>query len=355
MEKLKPYLEILDFEFLGSSLHQWLIAALVFLLVEALVQAIVKHSKKFAGDTQDKTGAVVYIKMIVGSIGQLPLFLLAIYAASLILTLDESTDKWMSHLLTLAVFLQLGLTASTVYALVLPRMLKSSSEDPTKQTAFGLLNFVGRLIIWVLIGLLILDNAGFDVTTLIAGLGVGGIAVALAVQNLLGDLLGSLSIILDKPFEVGDFIVVGSESGTVEKIGIKTTRVRSISGEQLVFANSDLLGSRVRNFKRLYERRISFSLGVTYQTPHEKLKAIPGMIKEIIEAKDGVRFDRAHFKAYGDFSLNFETVYFVLDPEYLAYMDVQQEINLDIHKRFETEGIEFAYPTQTLFLEKASG
>jgi small-conductance mechanosensitive channel len=200
--------------------------------------------------------------------------------------------------------------------------------------------------------LLILDNLGIDITALVAGLGVGGIAVALAVQNILGDLFASLSIVLDKPFAVGDFIIIDDYLGSVEHVGLKTTRLRSLSGEQLVMSNADLLSSRIRNYGRMYERRIVFSLGVTYQTPRDKLKKIPGIIRDAVEAQDQTRFDRSHFKGYGSFSLDFETVYHVLQPDYNLYMDIQQAVNFAIHERFEAEGIEFAYPTQTLFVER---
>jgi len=208
------------------------------------------------------------------------------------------------------------------------------------------------LILWSVIVLMALENVGIDITALVAGLGVGGIAVALAVQNILGDLFASLSIVLDKPFVIGDFIIIGDYMGTVEHIGLKTTRIRSLSGEQLVFANNDLLQSRIRNFKRMYERRVVFNLGVVYQTPHEKLQKIPQIVREIIEQQHPVRFDRAHFKSFGDFSLNFEVVYWVQNPDYTVYMDIQQAINLEIYRRFAEEGIEFAYPTQSIFVEK---
>jgi small-conductance mechanosensitive channel len=183
-----------------------------------------------------------------------------------------------------------------------------------------------------------------------ASLGVAGIAVALALQNVLSDLFASMSIALDKPFVIGDFIIIGDFMGTVEKIGVKTTRLRSLSGEYLIFANSDMLSSRIRNYTRMHERRIVFSLGVTYNTPYEKLHLIPTMIQKIIEAQEETRFDRAHFASYGDFSLNFEIVYYVLSADYNRYMDIQQAINLAIFKAFEDTGIEFAFPTQTLYM-----
>jgi len=201
--------------------------------------------------------------------------------------------------------------------------------------------------------LLILDNFGVNITGLVAGLGIGGIAVALAVQNILGDLLASLSIVLDKPFVIGDFIVVDSLSGTIEHIGLKTTRIRSLNGEQLIFSNNDLLKSRIRNFKRMSERRVVFHLGVVYQTSLEQLKIIKKIVAEIIEKRQKVRFDRVHFKEYSSSSLIYEVVYYVSSPDFNVYMDIQETINLEILQRFQEEKIEFAYPTQTLYVQKA--
>ncbi len=249
--------------------------------------------------------------------------------------------------------LQVALWGNAVISFWITRyMQKRMEEDAAAATSIGALRFVGKLLLWTFVLLLALDNLGIDVTALVTGLGIGGIAVALALQNVLGDLFASLSIVLDKPFVIGDFIIVGDFLGTVEHIGLKTTRLRSLSGEQLVFSNSDLLGSRIRNYKRMAERRIVFSFGVIYQTPHEKLARIPEMVREIIEAQEKARFDRAHFKAYGDSSLNFEVVYYVQVPDYLVYMDIQQAVNLELYRRFQEEGIEFAYPTRTLFIQR---
>jgi small-conductance mechanosensitive channel len=181
---------------------------------------------------------------------------------------------------------------------------------------------------------------------------VAGIAVSLALQSSLADLIASLTIALDKPFVLNDFIIVGDFMGTVEKIGIKTTRLRSLGGEQLIFPNADIVSSRIRNYKRMEERRIVFALGVVYSTPYDKLRQIPTLIRDIIEAQENARFDRAHFASYGDYALNFEIVYYVLSADYNLYMDVQQAINLDIFQAFEQAGIEFAYPTQLLYLAR---
>jgi small-conductance mechanosensitive channel len=175
------------------------------------------------------------------------------------------------------------------------------------------------------------------------------------VQNILSDLFASLSITLDKPFVLGDFIIVDDLLGTVEHIGLKTTRIRSLSGEQLIFSNNDLLKSRIHNYKRMAERRVPFTIGVTYQTPPEKLRKVPDMFKKLLEQFDDVHFDRAHFKSYGSYSLNFEFVYYVHTPDYNRYMDIQQALNLGLYDGFAAEGIEFAYPTQTLYMDRAGG
>jgi small-conductance mechanosensitive channel len=207
------------------------------------------------------------------------------------------------------------------------------------------INIVG----WILAGVFLFDNLGYNVTAIVTGLGIGGIAIALAAQTILGDLFNYFVIFFDRPFEVGDFIVVDDKKGTVEYIGLKTTRVNSLTGEQMVFSNSDLTNSRIHNFKRLQRRRIVFSVGVTYQTKSGQLKKIPTIIRSIIEQQSLATFDRSHFSGYGDFSLNFETVYFAETAEYNQHMDIQQNIFLQIFEAFATEGIEFAYPTQTVY------
>jgi len=224
--------------------------------------------------------------------------------------------------------------------------------DAAGATTLSALGFLGRMAIWTAAVLLAAANLGINVTALVAGFGIGGVAVALAAQNILGDLFASASIVLDKPFVLGDFIVVDDKMGTIEYIGLKTTRLRSLSGEQLIFSNTDLLKSRIHNYKRMRERRVLFTLGAAYDTPHEKLAAVPDMLREIIESQRPVRFDRAHFARYGDSSLVFEVVYYVLAPDYNAFMDVQQAVNLAIHRRFAEEKIEFAFPTRTVHLRQ---
>lgn len=226
-------------------------------------------------------------------------------------------------------------------------------EMGARFTTVTMFIFFGRLVFWLLCLLVIVDSfPGVEITALVAGLGIGGIAVALALQNILSDVFASLTITLDKPFVLGDFIIVGDYLGSVEHIGLKTTRIRSLSGELLVFANNDLLQSRIQNYKHMKQRRVAFQVRVTYDTPPEKLRSIPPRIKEIVESLPDTRFDRAHFMTYSDYSLAYEIVYYVDGPDFNRYADRQQAINLAIHEFFTEQGIEFALPTQTLHLRQ---
>jgi len=281
---------------------------------------------------------------------------LALYAGASALEIPARLDKLLENAAMVALVAQFAVWTNR-WLLQWLALRAKAAPDPASTTTVNLLGFVGRVAVWAMALLIALDQLGFNVTALIAGLGIGGIAVALALQNILGDLFASMAIVLDKPFQVGDFIIVGDKPGTVEKVGLKTTRVRSLWGEQLVFANAQLLNAQIKNYKRMQERRIAFGIGVTYETPAEKLRALPGWLKAAVEAQPDVRFDRAHFKEYADFSLNFEIVYYVLSPDYNLYMDRQQAINLAIFDKLAQEGVQFAYPTRTLYLrqEAAAG
>ena len=339
--------------FYGNEVRSWLIAlavaAGVLMALWLVEQVFVVRMQRIAKKTQTMIDDIV-----IGSLRKTKLLFLlvvAVFAGSLSLDLEPDVRSILWSGLMIAAFIQVGVWVSSGLQIWLEHYRKIE-EDGANRTTMNALSFVGRLILWVVVFLLVIDNLGVDVTALVAGMGIGGIAVALAVQNILGDLFASLSIVLDKPFVNGDFIVVGDMAGSVEHVGIKTTRIRSISGEQLVFSNSDLLQSRVRNFGRMEQRRVVFSLGVTYQTPAEKLERIPSLIRSAIEAQQGARFDRSHFASYGDSALNFETVYYVESSDYAQHMDILQAANLRIYRTFEEEGIEFAYPTQTLFVAK---
>ncbi len=218
--------------------------------------------------------------------------------------------------------------------------------------AFHNLSVVGKVILWSLGVLLILSNFGVNISSLIAGLGIGGVAIAFALQNILGDLFSSFAIFFDKPFEVGDFIIIGDHLGTVEKIGIKSTRLRSLDGEEIVISNAELTSTRIRNFKKMQKRRVAFGFGVTYETPAEKLREIPDLVRAIVEGVGETTFDRAHFKSFGDSSLDFEVVYLIPTADYNRYMDIQQDINFKLKETLESRDIEFAYPTQRLYVSK---
>jgi len=348
-------MEFLNIEILHRTIQQWAIAvgtAVGLWLVLVTAKRILKSrlgaiSKRTATTVDDLIAEMV--RRLRPSI----LLILAFWPALQILDAPERVRTVAHFIMVIVVTIQMGIWGQLLIEhFLVTRVTTLKKDDPGAATTLGGVTMLARLALWVLLLIIALDNLGVDVTTLVAGLGIGGVAVALALQNVLGDLFASLSIALDKPFVVGDFIVVGDLRGTVEKVGLKTTRVRSLSGEQLVFSNNDLLSSRIHNYKRMQERRIQFNLGVTYNTPYDKLKEIPGMIKEIIVDDPATRFDRCHFSKYGDFNLDIETIYFVLSPDYNTYMDIQQRINLAVFKKFEEEGIEFAFPTQTVYLKK---
>ncbi|MGB7295548.1 MAG: mechanosensitive ion channel family protein [Candidatus Aminicenantales bacterium] len=350
-------MEILEKVFYGNTLQAWLIAlgvtGLGFIALSVLKKVIGRKAAALAQRTATEVDD--FAAELIQLTRSFSLLVLSLYLGSQFLYLPDPAKRILSKITILAILLQSVIWANGLFKCWRERIReKKKDEDPASLATYNALGFLVRLAVWSVVLLLALDNLGINITALVAGLGIGGIAIALAVQNILGDLFASMSILLDKPFIIGDFIIVDDLRGTVEHIGLKTTRIRSLSGEQLVFANSDLLKSRIRNYKRMEERRAVFDVGVVYQTPPEKLAAIPGMIAEIVNAQELARFDRSHFKSFGNFSLDFETVYYVRSPDYIAYMDIQQAINLAIFRRFQEEGIEFAYPTQTVFVDRIS-
>lgn len=336
----------------GNSLAAWITAAGLLALISlglwAIHRFVLSRLAGFARGTR-----TVIDDVLIHALGRTKAslaVLVAVFFASLVLTLDPQIELVLRRTAVVALILQGGLWATAAVAFWVERFAEvTAGEDPAAVTTVSALSFIGRLVIWALALLLILDNFGIEVTALLTGLGIGGIAVALAVQNILGDLFASLSIVLDKPFVLGDFLILGDHMGTVEHIGLKTTRLRALSGEQLVFGNDDLLKSRIRNMGRMAERRAVFTIGVTYDTPRAALAAIPGWIAEIVEAREHTRLDRSHLKQFGPYSVDFEIVYFMTVPDYATYADTQQAINLAIHERFEREGVEFAFPTQVVY------
>lgn len=331
--------------FLGNDLAAWIKAALQFALWFTVLPIVKRFvTRRLKKLSPDKSAAPLELVMaLLKRTTRIFLIVVASFLALRWLEVPEKADKYITGVLLFFVWLQVAMWGTATVRFFVEQRLRLDAKEGS--ASLNILKFVGVTAIWVLAFLLLLANLGIDITALIAGLGVGGIAIALAVQNVLGDLLASLSIALDKPFKVGDFLVIGEEKGTVEHIGIKSTRLRSLNGEQIVMSNADLLGSRVRNFGLLYERRVVYKLGIVYETPREKIKAVAGIVERAIRAQDKTRFDRSHFVSFGDFALNYEAVFHVLDPDYGLSMDIQQAINLQIHEEFEKLGIEFAYPT----------
>ncbi len=341
-------------ELFNSSTHQWATAIAIFVAGFTLLPAIkgiVRLRVKALADRRDENSWSHGLVDLVAATRFWFLVVLSLFLATLALSLPERSVVISRNVMIVALVIQAAIWINALINFGMDRYIKLRADDASAVTTAKAIAFLIRCALWSIAFLMVLSNLGVDVTTLVASLGVGGIAVALAAQNILSDLFASLSIVLDKPFVLGDFIIVGDMMGTVQHIGLKTTRVQSLSGEQLVFPNSDLLSSRIRNFKRMQERRIVFTIGVIYQTPAAQVKAIPDMLKSAVEAQENVRFDRSHFKAYGDSALLYEAVYYVLSPDYNVYMDIQQKINFHLLDKFESENIEFAYPTQTVFAE----
>ncbi|MBS1513012.1 MAG: mechanosensitive ion channel family protein [Bacteroidetes bacterium] len=341
--------------FLNNPISDWAIAVTI-IAVSSILLRFIQHKvtgKLKAAALKTATTIDDFVVEVIQSSVMPLLYILSIYAGLGYLDFPEKAEaiKHIAFLLVNTFFVLKMINAFIAY--LFRQFLSKHEKDETREKQSRGILLIIKVMVWVLGLLFLLNNLGYNITTLIAGLGIGGIAIALAAQTILGDMFSYLVIFFDKPFEVGDFIIVDDKMGTVEYIGIKTTRIRALSGEQLVFSNADLTNSRIHNYKRMQERRVVFSFGVTYNTPAAKLAAIPAAIKKIVESLEGTKFDRAHFKEFGDFSLNFEVVYFLFSADYNAYMDSQQLINTKLLTYFEQEGIEFAFPTQTLFINKA--
>jgi small-conductance mechanosensitive channel len=340
--------------FYGVLLRDWSIAAALALGVTLMLSLGRNLARRFIGNWAEGTERRWddVLASLIGSLRTYFFLALGLWLASEYVQLSPAVVRAVRLAATLITLLQIGLSAQAVARAVSIGWLSRDADGQAK-TAASAVSFLVSVGVWAALVIVALSTLGFEISALVAGLGVGGVAAALAVQSILGDLFASLSIYFDRPFYLGDFIVVGDGMGTVEKIGLRTTRLKALGGEQLVFANGELLKSRIQNFKRMQERRIVFKFGVEYSTPYEELQAIPSIVREILEAREGARLDRAHFASFGDFSLNYEVVYFVSSPDYNEYMDHQQVINLALVKAFADRGIAFAFPTQTVLLRSS--
>jgi small-conductance mechanosensitive channel len=348
-----PYFsQFKHFVFLRNSLEDWAVAIAVGLAATIAILTIrgfvlrrlAARSSAVSGLLDDFASAMLTRTYL--------LFILtfAIYLGSTFLQLSDKQDRFITRLGVAALLVQAAIWADTGLRAWRDRYRYGPNADSERRASSSVLCFFARLALWAVTVLMVLDNFAVNITTLIASLGIGGVAVALATQNILGDLFASLSIMLDKPFEVGDFIIVGDVLGSVEHIGLKTTRLRGLGGEQVVFSNGELLKCRIHNHKRMQTRRVAFVLRVAYGTSEEKLCRIPRIVREVVTARKEVEFERAHFFLWGEWSLNFEVVYHFQSPDYVRHMDAQQDIFLEIYRRFQQAGIDFAYPTSVVRL-----
>lgn len=348
--------KILNYQVLGNSGKNYLIAIGIFLVSLLILKIFRKkiffHLKERAKKTKTEIDDILI--EIIESIKPPFYFFVALYFTLYSLILPEKIQKIVNSLFILVIVYQ-AIRALHIFVDRVSKKFLEKKEGREKikgEAAIKALRTILKIFLWVVAVLIILSSWGININSLIAGLGIGGIAVALAIQNILGDIFSSFSLVLDKPFEIGDFIAIGQYCGTVKKVGIKTTRIQTLQGEELVVSNKELTETKVQNFGKMKERRIQFRFGVCYETPLEKLKKIPEIVREIIENVEGARVDRVHFKEFGDFALIFEVVYYILSPDYLQYMNIQQEINFKLKESFEKEKIEFAYPTQTIYLSQ---
>jgi small-conductance mechanosensitive channel len=343
---------LLDTLLFGIPIANWLIGLLAavgsFIVMTTAVRLAVGRAQRLAEHTSTRLDNIV-----VEVFGKTNHWLLALASVLIGVGLLDLPVRWtnrIEHLWFMALALQFALWVNAAVTIALRNYVARHSTGGMTQVGASatLMSWGLRTTLWAVVLLAMLSNLGVNITAFVASLGVGGVAVALAVQNILGDLFASLSIAVDKPFEVGDFIVFGAVSGSVEHVGLKTTRIRSLSGEQIVVGNTELLKQTISNYKRMSERRIAFKFGVTYDVSPSQAQEIPKVVRRIIESSPKLRFDRAHLQALAESSLDYEVVYFVLDADYNLYMDLQQMINVHLLGEFQRMNVRFAYPTRTL-------
>ena len=351
---LEKTLGLSEHVFYGNSLADWIIAGLVATAVWVGLAVFRRLVASRYGNysTAAHSTPIRLISYLLGHTRQFFFLALALYAGQEELAFPARLQHVIDNVLLMLFLLQAGWWAGRALKFYLELKEMEHGADRLFAGSLDIIKFVAHILIWSLLALVALENFGVNITALLAGLGVGGVAVALALQNVLGDLFASLSIALDKPFVVGDTLTIDSFTGTVERIGIKTTRLRSDTGEQIVLSNADILKSRVRNFGRAPEQRALATIRVDYSTPGEKLQGIPRLLESIVREQQNVRFERCHLKTLGESCLHFELSYFVQQPKLNPLLDLQQTVNFRIIDEFRRLGVEFAYPTQRVVVER---
>ena len=345
--------EILSYTFFGNPLQNYILAITVF-VVTLIVFKIIKYQViKKLRDAADKTSADIDDVMIkiVDKIGWHFYVFFAVYLAINFVQLPPVIITVFSYATPIIVVFIIVRSLQQFVNYGIQKVTKE--KDP--ENGGSIANIVGRIskgLLWSLAFLYIITLFGYDITTIVASFGVAGVVLAFGLQHVLSDIFASFSIFFDKPFNIGDFIIVGDNLGVVKKVGMRSTRIQSLWGQEIVIPNQELTSAQIHNYKKMEKRRIQFKYGLIYDTSSEKLEKALEITKQVISSIELVDFDRVHFKEYGDFSLNFEVVYYVNTSDYNKYMDIQQEINLKLKKQFETEKIEFAYPTQTVIINK---
>ncbi|MBD3299979.1 MAG: mechanosensitive ion channel [Candidatus Moranbacteria bacterium] len=359
MEKLKETMPFLNQSLWGNTYEKYFISLFIFIglmiLLKIFKSLVLIKIKKLSQKTQNDFDD--FLVKVIEDIKTVFFIITALYVSFQFLTFNSAVDRVVFVIFLVTFIVQVILVIQEFIDYAIQKFFEKNGEinEIERKNREAVVKFainLAKASLWIVGAVLVLSNLGINVTSLITGLGIGGIAIALAIQSILGDLFSSLSILSDKPFQVGDFISTGQESGTVKKIGIKTTRVTTLDGDELVIPNKNLTESRVHNFKKIKKRRGSFDFGITYETSRKKLEKIPQKIEEIINNIDKLEIERVTFKEFGDSSLVFNAVFYIDSPDYGLYMKKRQVINFKIMEYFEKEGIEFAYPTRTVFLRK---
>ena len=345
--------EFLSYVFFGNSVKEYIVATVIFALIVIIFRIVkyqfVKKLRKVANNTKAEIDDLL-IK-IVDKIGWPFYVFFAIFISVKFIQVPDVVNILFTY------------TTPIVVVIIVVRSLQQFVDygiqklgnEKQEENETAVINIIGRILrgaLWGIALVYVVSLFGYDVTTVVASFGVLGIVLAFGLQEVLSDIFASISIFFDKPFEIGDFIIVGDTTGIVKEVGIKSTRVQSLWGQEVVIPNKELTSARINNYKKMKRRRIQFSFGVVYEISAEKLEKVLEITKEIVANIELAELDRVHFKEYGDFSLNFEVVYYVNTSDYAKYMDIQQEINFLLKKRFEKEGISFAYPTQTIIVNK---
>jgi small-conductance mechanosensitive channel len=349
-----PFVGEYDFTKIVSAGVVFVILTALFWFIRTVVLLRAKSFAKKTSSTADDA-----IVRAVESIKAWSYTVVALYLSLQFFTLPQTADLIARGIFSFVVMWQVIVVASCFVNYFTWRFLEKDHDgdgviDSDSATASNMVTLIAKIVLWAFGTIFLLSNLGIEVTSLVAGLGVGGIAVAFALQGVLSDLFASFSLYFDKPFQIGDFIIIGEDIGTVEKIGIKSTRIKTLQGEELIVSNTELTSTRVQNFKKMSERRISSQFGITYETPQDMVSQVPSIVTDIFNGIDGARLDRVHFTSFADSALVFELVYFIETGNYTEYLDKQQAFNFELMRVLAQKGVEFAYPTQTIYTKMIS-